>query len=162
MSRGDNSDHCYLGYQPKYFYYDYDHYTGTFVKKGHNPEVCRLGLAASYISMILSLIMLCEEGWKRETATSTAAPLGGNVQTLKLVVGILMFLLWLATLILSLWGWIIFNDILGKLEHLSGNNMWSKNGLEGRPSMRAAAAFYIIFQALSVMSWVKRYIRIHE
>ena len=136
---------CLLGYDARERYIGYyDRNSRYGVRNDHNPQVCRLGMAVAYISIILSLLMLCKESLKKTTnVMPTLTPLGANFPTTRLLVAIAMLLLWLASLIYSLWGWIVVNK---RLKRYYG---------ERDPSdIRAAGAFYIIFHTLSAMSWV--------
>ena len=132
---------CLLGFDIRVGYYD--RYSRYGVRNDHNPQVCRLGMAVAYISIILSLLMLCKESLKKTTnVMPTLTPLGANFPTTRLLVAIAVLLLWLASLIYSFWGWIVLNNNLTYFVH------------NDKSDIKAAGAFYIIFHTLSVMSWV--------
>jgi hypothetical protein len=126
-----NEDWCLLGLKdPEEYYGDVE----------EHPEVCRLGLAVAYLSIILSLLMLCEESLRRNT---TPTHLRSIFPTMKILFSIAMGLLWLASSLYSLWVWITLNGSLKGIYYRDTD----------LSSIRAAASFYIIFHFFSVVSW---------
>jgi hypothetical protein len=98
-------------------------------------------MAVAYLSIILSLLMLCEKSLRRNTM---ATQLGSIFSIMKVLASIAMSLLWLASCTYSLWGWITLNDNLKNMGYDDHTDF---------SSLRAAASFYIIFHALSIVSW---------
>jgi hypothetical protein len=108
-------------------------------------QVCRFGMSVAYMSMILSLLMLCEESLKRTRKyTSTVIPFGSNLSTLQIFASIAMAFMWIASFGYSLWGWIVTDRTLNE----------DFNDLDvSTPALRVPTAFYIIFHAFSAVSW---------
>jgi hypothetical protein len=132
----NTKDFCYLGYG------DYD-YINYGYRREYTPEVCRLGLAIAYLSIMLSLLMLCEESLRK--GRDTPSVLGYNSTTARIFLSIAMGLLWMASCIYCIWGLTILSGYLRDID----SSEISKNDI------KTAGAFYIIFQAFSAVAWVR-------
>lgn len=131
----DRKESCLLGVSA-----DFDDYGDrTFVTR---PEVCRLGMAVAYLSMIVGLVMFCDEGLKKGRNAVTSWE--GRSPATKLLFAMAMCLLWACSFALATWGWVVTSSTYQNLGNTNSN-------------MKVQALIYITFQVFSSVIWVSMY-----
>lgn len=114
----------------------------------------------AYIAVTASIAMLCLDGWFRGQLVKAHSRLDCNVPTMVLVTSVAICVLWAASLMFTVWGWIVSYRYFDK--HYNLEKSKNKVGLHIlTSSLKAAASFYIIFHGFSVLSWVSSNINIY-
>lgn len=144
-SHGMEKQVCYLGVKSTEVDISGSYYFTSLV---FSNSTCNFGFAVAYVAVIDSLAMICGELFTHGRLVTRQVTLGMNRSTLVLLMALVSTVLWVASLIYSIWAFVVTCRSWDKYGVLP-------NYLPSKSDLTPPVAFYIIFHSLSVTSWVE-------